>query len=133
MLAALEVVLVSVLAIQSARVVWALAAPAAPPAMRIAPAPTPDFSVLTRFDPFFRGEAAAASADASQGFRLFGVRVYGPRGSAIIAGPDGRQNSVGVGEEVSPGVRLQAVAADHVVLSRGGAATQLHFPEGGAQ
>jgi general secretion pathway protein C len=47
------------------------------------------------------------------------------RGSAIIATPDGQQNSIGVGEEIMPGVTLTGVGPDSVTISRGGVAEQL--------
>src|SRR5690606_4712520 len=56
------------------------------------------------------------------------VRASGAGGgSAILAGPDGRQVSVGVGEEIAPGVTLVSVAADHAVIERGGARERLEF------
>jgi general secretion pathway protein C len=94
----------------------------------------PDIGVFGRFDAFFRtggqsSMAEATGADASQ-MRLYGVRSGGgDGGSAIIGLADGRQVSVGVGEEVEPGLFLQSVAADHVVLARGGALTRLVFTE----
>jgi general secretion pathway protein C len=77
------------------------------------------------------------------------LTVYGIRlnegsglGSAIVAGPDGVQNSFAVGEEIMPGVRLKAVAFDHITIDRGGAEEQVFLdqsqpapvaaPEGGA-
>ena len=53
-------------------------------------------------------------------------------GAAILAGPDGVQRSVSVGEEVASGVRLAAVAFDHVTLDRGGAREDLFLDQSGA-
>ena len=50
-------------------------------------------------------------------------------GSAIIAGEDGIQKSFAVGEEVAPGVTLDAVAFDHVILSRGGVKESLYLDQ----
>ncbi|MNI47929.1 putative type II secretion protein GspC [compost metagenome] len=50
-------------------------------------------------------------------------------GSAIIGLSDGRQVSVGAGEELEPGLKLTSVAPDHVTLSRGGAPFRLDFPD----
>ncbi|MNI47818.1 putative type II secretion protein GspC [compost metagenome] len=50
-------------------------------------------------------------------------------GSAIIGLSDGRQVPTGAGDEVEPGLTLSAVAPDHVMLSRGGAAFRLDFPD----
>lgn len=133
---ALEILLVAVLAVQAGRLVWILAAPAAAPASVAAarPASPPDYSIFQRFDAFFRTGAqssyAEATAAGSSQMRLFGVRAGGPGGgSAIVGLPDGRQVSVGVGEEIEPGLVLQAVGADYVTLSRGGSISRLIFSE----
>jgi general secretion pathway protein C len=125
----LEVVLVTLLGGQAARLVWTLAAPApavSPPARPLRP--PVDVSVLGRFDAF-GASGGSGRGSAIDGFRLFGVRTGGVGGgSAIIAGPDGVQKSYAVGEAVADGVTLAAVAADHVELSRGGARATLSFP-----
>jgi general secretion pathway protein C len=65
---------------------------------------------------------------------LFGTRIDDATGlnSAIIAGPDGVQNSVGLGQEIVPGVRLKAVAFDHVTIDRGGKAEELYIDQSSA-
>lgn len=133
--AVLFVVLGLALAVQAGRLAWMLVQPgptiAAAAEVRTPPA---DPSVFGRFDAFFRtgGQsslAEATGADAAQ-MRLYGVRAGGrDGGSAIIGLPDGRQVSVGVGEEVEPGLVLQSVAADHVILARGGSVSRLVFTE----
>ncbi len=50
-------------------------------------------------------------------------------GSAIIAGPDGVQNSFAVGDEILPGVLLKGVAFDHVTIDRGGAEEQIFLDQ----
>jgi general secretion pathway protein C len=123
----LEVVLVIALAAQAARLVWAIAAPPppSPPAEHVSGG---DLSILTRFNPFLGADTASGQANGD-GLRLYGVRAAGGgRGSAIIGTADGRQSSYAVGDVIAPGVKLQAVEADHVVLSRGGAGTRLGFP-----
>jgi general secretion pathway protein C len=137
LLAGLEVVLVVLLALQAARLIWSLAEPrgavGASQTLTARPSGATDLSILQRFDPFFRVAAPVAGADggSSQGdLQLYGVRSDGRGGgSAIIGGPDGRQGSFVVGEEVAPGVILRAVAADHVTLARGGASRRLDFAE----
>lgn len=136
-LAGLEILLVVLLALQAARLIWALAEPrgavgmAQPVTARLA-APV-DLSILARFDPFFRAASAAPGTGEMAGrgeLQLYGVRADGRGGgSAIIGGPDGRQGSFLVGEEVAPGVVLGAIAADHVTLTRSGARTRLAFAE----
>lgn len=135
-----EIGLVVVLAVQAAQLAWTALSPLGPmgePALPSAAASRADLGVLARFDPFHRGVVAAAS-DApvaeTATLRLYGVRAGAGGGSAIIAGPDGKQKPYRVGEPVAQGVTLQAVAADHVVLSVGGRLTNLAFlkPELGA-
>lgn len=131
-----EILLIALLLVQAGRLIWLFAAPrpkAEAPAA--APAATPvDVSILSRFDAFFRtgGQGAlagASGAEASQ-MRLFGVRAGGVGGgSAIIGLADGRQISVGVGEEVEPGLVLQSVAPDFVTLARGQSLTRLEFTD----
>jgi len=93
----------------------------APPPM---PAPAvADRDLLARLDPFFgpapNGETLPVT---SLPLSLHGVRweTATGRGSAILALADGQQTVFLIGDEVSDGVRLVAVALDHVVLERDG-------------
>jgi general secretion pathway protein C len=126
-----EAALILLLLVQAGRLVWLFAAPT-PQATQARPLPAVDLGVLSRFDAFFRnggGGAEAAPSDGG-GLTLFGVRADGAGGgSAIIGLSDGRQVSTGAGEEVEPGLTLNAVAPDHVMLSRGGAPFRLDFPD----
>lgn len=90
-----------------------------------------DPSILTRFDPFFRSAPTGTTAITSLPLKLFGVRLDQAmgRGSAIIATPDGLQNSFAVGDEIVPGVKLKAVAFDNVTIERGGASEQLFLDQ----
>lgn len=127
--AAVEAILVLLLAIQAAGLVWAIAAPAGPPPSRAA-AQAADLSILTRFNPFLGLDATAGGQASGQAMRLYGVRAGADgRGSAIIGTADGKQASYLVGETVAPGVVLQAVHDNHVVLARGAATTKLTFPD----
>ena len=136
----LELALLAGLAVQGARLMWTIVTPVAPigawvptgPAIPADPA-----GVLAGFDPFFRVSGAAAAQGpatvTSLQLVLFGTRIDAAsgRGSAIIAGPDGVQKAVSVGEEVAPGVVLKSVAFDHVTLERGGAAEDLFLDQSG--
>lgn len=128
----LEALLLFVLAIQFARLVWAVLAPvgqfgdwrARQPVMLSADARR---ALFTTFDPFFRGAPVGNEGEAVQQvtalpLQLFGIRVNESSGlgSAIIADESGVQKSYAVGEEIAPGVTLKAVTYDHVVISRGG-------------
>jgi general secretion pathway protein C len=131
-----EIILLALLAVQCARLVWLVVTPTGPlgdwrPA-------TPGFAgspgaMLRDFDPFFRltGGADKPSVVTSLQLTLFGTRVDEAMGggSAIIAGPDNVQQSVAVGQEIMPGVKLKAVAFDHVTIDRGGASEELYLPQ----
>ena len=133
-----ELLLLGVLAIQCARLFWALVTPVGPlgdwrlaqPGVGGSPA-----AILRGFDPFFRvsGAAGTSSTVTSLQLTLFGTRIDDATGlnSAIIAGPDGVQNSVGIGQEIVPGVKLKAVSFDHVTIDRGGKAEQLYIDQSG--
>jgi general secretion pathway protein C len=77
-------------------------------------------------DPFFA--ASGLEADVLPAHTLYAVRT-GNRPGAILAGPDGLQKAVGLGDAVSDGVTLAAVGDDHVVLAHGRAQSRLGFPQ----
>ncbi len=133
---AAELALLGLLAFQAARLVWAAVTPVAPVGEWRASVPTiPGVpgDVLRGFDPFYRLEGGdnAPSVVTSLRLTLFGTRLdeASGRGSAIIAGPDGIQKSVAVGEEIIPGVTLKEVAFDHVTIDRGGAREDLFLDQ----
>lgn len=132
---AAELVLMAALAVQGAHLVWTVATPVSPlgdwrPATGMLPGSA--YDLLTGFDPFFRlsGDAGPGQVTSLR-LTLFGTRIDDAMGksSAIVAGPDNIQKSVAIGEEVAPGVRLKAVAFDHVTLDRGGAAEDLFLDQ----
>ena len=135
--AVVEITLALVLAVQLGRLVWIVAEPqnaATGTTTASAPARPVDFSVFQRFDAFFRTGAqsslAEASAAGSGQMRLYGLRSDGAGGgSAIIGLADGRQVSVGVGEEVEPGLVLRGVGPDYVTLARGTSLSRLIFSD----
>lgn len=134
-----ELALMAVLAVQGARLLWVIVTPVSPlgewrplaPAIAGSPA-----AILEGFDPFFRlqGQQGAPAAVTNLQLTLFGTRIdeASGRGSAILAGPDGVQRSVSVGEEIQPGVRLKAVAFDHVTIDRGGVTEDLYLDQSDA-
>lgn len=133
----MEIALALVLAVQLGRLVWIVAEPqnaAAATTVASAPIKPVDFAVFQRFDAFFRtggqSSLAEASAAGSGQMRLYGLRSDGAGGgSAIIGLADGRQVSVGVGEEVEPGLVLRGVGPDHVTLARGSSVSRLIFSD----
>ncbi|MFN3815808.1 PDZ domain-containing protein [Brevundimonas sp.] len=121
-----EVVLAALLALQPVLWVWALDGPAqgrteaaalTVNAHRGVNAPPGD-------DPFFK---SSGDGPVLTPHTLYAVRS-GAQAGAIVAGPDGVHKAVRVGEIVSEGVVLAAVASDHVVLAHGRARTRLDFP-----
>ena len=134
----IELALLALLAVQVARFVWVLVTPVAPlgdwrpagPELPALPGET-----IAGFDPFFRLDAAQTGPQVvtSLQLTLFGTRQDEATGggSAIIAGPDGVQNSYAVGDEIQPGVRLVGVAFDHVTVSRGSAEEDLFLDQSG--
>jgi general secretion pathway protein C len=131
-------VLIVLLSIQAARLFWAVVTPVGPlgdwraPQVNTVPK-SARAALFSGFDPFFRTEVADATTGnvTTLNLTLFGIRSNASSGggSAILAGEDGVQNSYAVGEEVAPGVTLDSVAFDHVILSRGGLKESLYLDQ----
>jgi general secretion pathway protein C len=131
-------VLAILLAVQLVRLVWALATPIGPagnwqaPSVNVVP-PSARLALFSGFDPFFRNDAVVAETDTVTSLKLtlFGIRANESSGggSAIIAGEDNVQNSYAVGEKIAPNTILDAVAFDHVILSRGGVKELLYLDQ----
>lgn len=132
-----EFVLLAALAIQCARLAWVIATPVSPlgewrPAEPVVPGDP--VGLLRGFDAFFGGEEQAGPAPVTAlALSLYGTRIDEATGrsSAIVAGADKIQRSVSVGEEIAPGVRLKAVAFDHITIERGGVAEDLFLDQSG--
>ena len=136
--AVLIALLAILLTVQVARLFWGIATPVGPTAQWRAPsvnlvAPSARLALFSGFDPFYRTDSLVANMQnvTSLSLVLFGVRANESSGggAAIIAGEDGIQNSYAVGEEVAPGVILESVAFDHVILSRGGVKESLYLDQ----
>jgi general secretion pathway protein C len=133
-LTALELLLMALVAVQGARLFWALLTPVGPvgdwkaPGALAAPVAS---GALGSFDPFFRLNAAGPGVVTSLNLKLFGVREDRAtgRGSAIIALPDGRQISFAVGDEIMPGVALAEVGFDSVTISHQGRREQIFLDQ----
>jgi general secretion pathway protein C len=120
-----EAALVLVLAAQVAWLGWTAFAPRTAGSLR-APVPA-EVPLLSGHDPFFAG-ATDASAAGIGGWRLHGVRTGAGGGSAILARDSGPQAVFLAGEEVAPGVVLDSVTGDHVVLRRGESRHRVELP-----
>lgn len=134
----LELGLLFLLAIQCARLIWAVATPVGPlgewrgdAGLTTLAAASP--AQFEAFDPFFRLEGGAPVVVTDLDIRLFGVRQDRAtgRGSAIIQPGEGEQASYLVGEEIMPGVRLESVGFDFVTIFRDNRREQIFLDQSG--
>jgi hypothetical protein len=94
---------------------WVLFAPAEPALPGNTTAP------LSSRTGLLFGNAASTGMPTSSldGLRPIGIFAHGTQGFAVMQTPTG-QRGVGLGSEVSPGIRLIETHADHVVLEHNG-------------
>lgn len=137
-LALAEKLLLALLALQCARLLWAVLTPVGSFGAwegRHAQFPSVPArqALFSSFDPFYRGGSAQQGGGVvtSLAITVYGIRLNEGTGlgSAIVAGPDGVQNSIAVGEEIMPGVVLKAVAFDHILIDRGGSEEQVFLDQ----
>ena len=137
-LALAEKLLLCLLALQCARLVWAVLTPVGSFGVwegRQAqfPSVAARQTLFSTFDPFYRAgpQQTGGGVVTSLALTVYGIRLNegSGLGSAIVAGPDGVQNSFAVGEEIMPGVVLKAVAFDHITIDRGGAEEQVFLDQ----
>ena len=135
----LERLLIALLILQLIRLMWALATPVGSFGLwegrraQVMPVAARQ-ALFASFDPFFRDGARGSDGNivvTSLALTVHGIRLNegSGLGSAIIATPDGVQNSYAVGDEILPGVVLKAVAFDHVTIDRGGAEEQIFMDQ----
>lgn len=142
-------VLVVLIAITAAKMVWSLVgggaanpgeAPkisSAPPKLVKPPAPRPDYgSQIARLHLMGKATAASAAAvqtqapDTSLNLSLNGVLALGDgEGFAIIANESKKHKFYQIDDEITSGVRLNAVFNDYVLLDRGGRSEKLRLPK----
>lgn len=92
-----------------------------------------DQSVLVDFDLFHRDQQGLviiqtnSAPETTLDLKVFGMRADsdGKNSSAIIETPDGKQWVYRVGDEIIPGVTLQSVEVDWVILNRNGTTERL--------
>lgn len=88
------------------------------------------------FDPLETAETPAQTAlpESQLNMTLRGViNSVGGAGSAVIETPGRGQRSLAVGAEIAPGVRLEAIHLDHVIINRRGTRESLFLTEAAAQ
>ncbi len=122
--------LAAVLAVRAWKIMTA--PPPQPPALA-APAMT-DLAVLANSDPFFPASANTTAPVTTLALSLHGVRADAAtgRGSAFIAAADGEQKVYTVGDKLAEGVKLMAIASDHVIIERNGIRESLWLDAGDA-
>lgn len=133
----LKALLIAVLAVQTARLFWAVVTPVGPlgewrPAGAVRMSPEAQAAIFAAVNPFNRQSAdAAAVAQLPSDLKLFGVRASAGalQGGAIIGLPDGQQVSVSIGETIMPGVVLVAVGFDFADVERQGARQRLFIDQ----
>ena len=135
-----EFLLIVCLALLVARLVWVVASPSDSVAKYTErPLPTPmrgarstltistDRSILISENPFDQGEVELIVQDVpetSLNLQLDGLRMStegGGAGNAIIRTPDGRGSNFRIGDQVLPGVTLERILSDRVIINRDGA------------
>ncbi len=89
-----------------------------------------DTSILSTFDPFNRSakqsiassKVVETAPETTLDLQVFGMRadIGGESSSAIIQTPDDKQSSYFIGDEIIPGVILERVDIDFVILDRNG-------------
>lgn len=134
--------LVSLNALFGAILFWTLITPLSPvgqwrPSAVRMPSLAERAALFATVDPFNRTTNAAVGSDTaavtSLALTLYATRAMpGGGGSAILAGSDGVQTVVQVGTEVQPGIKLVAVAFDHVILTHNGAREMLYLDQSGS-
>lgn len=151
MRAALECILIILLAVMLARVTWLLVSPPDSVAIEIdRPLPSPiqgipnalsvssDRTVLISANPFQQGTIDAIVEEVPEtnlNLQLLGLRMSGEggaSGNAIVRTPDGIGNNYKVGEEILAGVTLSRILSDRVIISRDGATETLMLGGRGA-
>ena len=116
-----EIVVVALLAVQLALLGWRLVQPQGPVGQPVLAYPVASAALSERFDPFAGAvPATAPGSGAGSTWKLFGTRVDGEGGSAILGRGDDRQAAWRAGETIAPGWVLERVATDHVLLRGGG-------------
>lgn len=94
--------------------------------------PQSRLALFSSFDPFFRDDPAqTGEVITSLQLTLYGIRMNegSGLGSAILAGPDGVQESYAVGDEITSGAELASVQFDHVTIDRGGTIESLYMDQ----
>lgn len=115
--------MVAVLALVLAHWAWVLFAPIAPATPPVAPQPVPTQVAAIAQGHWF-GAGSPGMAPKSLPFSMKLVGVLGPAGNrpgfAIFRQGDGKQMHALLHQEIEPGIRIQSISAEAVILVRDG-------------
>ncbi len=105
---------------------WRMLQPSAPAVARAGGAELGDLRALTSSHPFGRAPLRAPAPEArvavsNLAMTLTGVAMRAAGGCALIIVQGQPESAFCAGEEISPGVRLDSVQRDRIVIVRGGA------------
>lgn len=121
--------------VQMLRILFIFLTPIGPTSGAAAGADGPDSAAAIAMSANANIFGAARVADGAANVTALPLTLFGTRsganGSAIIAAADGVQKSIGVGEEIIPGVRLASVAFDHVEIDNRGVQEALYIDQDG--
>jgi general secretion pathway protein C len=108
-----------------AQATWKVLAPSAPAVARAAAGDAADLGALSRAQPFgvaaTRAQAETNVAPSNLNMTLTGVAARPTGGCALIVIQGQPESAYCAGEELTPGVRLEAVERDRIVILRNGA------------
>lgn len=115
---------------------WSLLAPSSP-ALARSGGDQADLRALTSSHPFGRAAPAAPAAEtrvavSNLAMTLTGVAMRVAGGCALIVVQGQPESAYCAGEEISPGVRLDSVEGDRIVIIRGGAREAVLMKDAGA-
>jgi general secretion pathway protein C len=108
---------------------WSVLKPTAPAVARAGESGIADLSVLADSHPFGRAAAAPAQAAPAETYvapstlnmKLTGVAMRASGGCALVVVQGQPESAFCAGEEIAPGVRLDTVQRDRIVIVRNGA------------
>lgn len=125
-----SLVLLALLAWTCAHWFWVFAAPEpAVLAAQVEPGPRSPLESIARANLYGASAPQPVVLAVQSDLMLRGISSTRKGGMAVIAIDKGKTVAVGNGDEIVPGVRLEKVLPDHVVISRGGVPQRLDLPQ----
>jgi general secretion pathway protein C len=84
---------------------------------------------IRRANLFGASTSSPVAAAARTDLILRGIYASRGGGMAVIALDRGQTVTVRAGEEIAPGIKLERVLRDHVIINQSGASQRLEFPQ----